>query len=306
MSGPLNDPMSGPISGMRYALLDNRGLLAVGGADSRAFLQGLVSNDVNKVSSARAIWAALLTPQGKFLHEFFIVEIAGALVLDCEAARLPDLKRRLSLYKLRAQVTIEDRSNDFAVAALFGEGALAALGLTAEAGAARADDGGAVFADPRFAAVGARAIVPRATVRETLARRGFAEAGAEAYDRARIVLGLPDGSRDLEIEKAILLENGFDELNGVAWDKGCYMGQELTARTKYRGLIKKRLMPVSIAGPIPAPGTPVTANGEDAGEMRSSAAGVGLALLRLERLGGGPLNAGGATLTPIKPDWAKF
>ena len=290
----------------RYALLADRGLLAVSGEDSRTFLQGLVSNDVTKVSPARAVWAALLTPQGKFLHEFFINEIAGALLLDCETARLPDLKRRLGLYKLRARVTIEDRTADFAVAALFGAATRAALDLPAEAGAARAVAGGTVFADPRHLAAGARAILPRQTIGATLAGLGFAEADPAAYDRERIALGLPDGSRDLEVEKAILLENGFDELNGVAWDKGCYMGQELTARTKYRGLIKKRLMPVAIQGPVPPPGTPITANGEDAGEMRSSADGLGLALLRLEKIAAGPLAAGGATLTPRRPDWAKF
>ncbi len=290
----------------RYALLPDRGLLAVGGEDSRAFLQGLVSNDMTKVSPARAVWAALLTPQGKFLHDFFVIEVAGALLLDCEAARLGDLNRRLGLYKLRAKATLEDRSADFAVAALFGAGALAALDLPATAGAARAVEGGAVFADPRHLAAGARAILPGAAIRATLAGLGFAETNFAAYDRERIALGLPDGSRDLEVEKAILLENGFDELNGVAWDKGCYMGQELTARTKYRGLIKKRLMPVAIEGPVPPPGTPITANGEDAGEMRSSADGVGLALLRLERIAAGSLAAGGATLTPRKPDWAKF
>ncbi len=290
----------------RYALLADRGLLAVGGEDSRAFLQGLVSNDVTKVSPARAVWAALLTPQGKFLHDFFIIEVTGALLLDCEAARLPDLKRRLGLYKLRSKVTIEDRSADFAVAALMGTGTLAALALPAGTGAARAVDGGTVFADPRHPAAGARAILPRQAIGATLAGLGFTEASPAAYDRERIALGLPDGSRDLEVEKAILLENGFDELNGVAWDKGCYMGQELTARTKYRGLIKKRLMPVAIQGPVPPPGTPITMNGEDAGEMRSSADGLGLALLRLEKIAAGSLVAGGTTLKPLKPDWAKF
>ena len=118
---------------------------------------------------------------------------------------------------------------------------------------------------------------------------------------------MPDGSRDLEVGKSILLENGFDELNGIDWDKGCYMGQELTARTRYRGLIKKRLMPVEIVGPPPAPGTPVTKGGKETGVMRSSVAGLGLALLRLDQLdGAGELRAGEARLTPGKPDWAGF
>ena len=299
------------MSALRYAILEDRGVLAIAGADARTFLQGLVSNDVNRVTPACAIHAALLTPQGKYLHDFFVAEWAGALLIDCERARLADLKRRLALYKLRAQVTLEDRSDSLAVATLFGEGALAALGLPEEAGSGRALAGGVVFADPRLAAAGARAICGRDALRDAARAAGFVESDAGEYDRTRIALGLPDGSRDLEVEKAILLENGFDELNGIDWNKGCYMGQELTARTKYRGLVRKRLMPVAIQGPAPAFGAPVLLGDQDAGEMRSSRNGIGLALLRLEkveqaRTAGTPLSAGDAKLAPQKPAWAKF
>ncbi|MSO85634.1 MAG: folate-binding protein [Rhodospirillales bacterium] len=299
------------MSAPRYAILEDRGVLALTGEDTRAFLQGLVSNDVTRVTPAGAVWAALLTPQGKFMHDFFVAELAGAILLECEKARLADLKRRLGLYKLRAKVALDDRSDAFAVAALFGEGTLAALGIPEEAGAARTFADGVVFADPRLASAGARAIAPRDGLRANATKAGFAEASAADYDRARIALGLPDGSRDLEIEKAILLENGFEELNGIDWNKGCYMGQELTARTKYRGLVRKRLMPVAIEGPAPAPGTPIMAGNEEAGEMRSNRDGLGLALLRLEKIeaaraAGIPLLAGQATLTPRKPAWAKF
>lgn len=299
------------MSALRYAVLEDRGILALEGEDARAFLQGLVSNDVTKVSPSRAVYAALLTPQGKYLHDFFIAEFADALLIECEKVRLPDLKRRLGLYKLRAKVTLDDRSNAFAVAALFGGGALGALGLPEEAGAANAFAGGVVFADPRLASAGARAIAPKEDLRAAATRAGFGPSDASEYDRARIALGLPDGCRDLEVEKAILLENGFDELNGIDWNKGCYMGQELTARTKYRGLVRKRLMPVAIEGPAPAFGTPVLLGEAEAGEMRSSQNGIGLALLRLEKVeealaAGAPLSAGEANLMPQKPAWAKF
>jgi tRNA-modifying protein YgfZ len=193
---------------------------------------------------------------------------------------------------------------------LFGEGALAALGLAGEPGAARPHDGGVVLVDPRLAQLGARAILDRAILdRERLARVGaeFAQADFAAYDRHRLALGIPDGSRDLVPEKSILLEAGFDELNGVDWQKGCYVGQELTARTKYRGLIKKRLFPVHIDGPAPPPGTMVTAEGRDAGELRSSRDGQGLALLRLDAVGAGlRLMAGQAALRPVEPDWMRL
>ena len=294
-----------------YTVLEARGVLALEGEDARTFLQGLVSNDVTKVNPSRAIYAALLSPQGKFLHDFFIAEHANQLLLDCEKARLPDLKRRLGLYKLRAKVILDDRSETLVVAALFGEDALGALDLKNEPGAARAFADGVAFVDPRLAAAGARAIAPRNGLPSAATEAGFAATNMSAYDKARIALGLPDGSRDLEIEKAILLENGFEELNGVDWNKGCYMGQELTARTKYRGLVRKRLMPVKIEGSAPTPGTPVMAGEHEAGEMRSASDGLGLALLRLDRIedaraAGIPLLAGMSKLTPCKPAWAKF
>ncbi len=293
-----------------YVILEGRGLLRAAGPDARSFLQGMVSNDVTKVGPERAIWSAFLTPQGKFLHEFFMTEEPGAggesLWIDCEAARLDDLRSRLARYRLRAKIELTDVSTDHAIAAIFGEGALEALGealgLPAEIGAVRSFGGGIAYADPRLAELGARAVLPRAGARAALEGAGLAAATLADYDALRIGLGVPDGSRDLDVERSPLLENGFDELHGIDWDKGCFMGQELTARTKYRALIKKRLLPVTIEGPAPEPGTPVTAAGKDAGVLRSSVDGVGLALLRLEHLEA-PLSAGEAHLTAKKPDW---
>ncbi len=289
----------------RFVLLDDRGVLAVGGSDRRAFLQGLVSNDVDKVGPAQARYSALLTAQGKYLHDFMMVELDAAILLDGEAARLADLKRRLAIYRLRAKATIEERP-DFAVAALFGSAALLALDLPAEPGAARAFASGVAFVDPRLTALGARCILPREEARAALVDAGLAEAEFEAYDRLRLGLGVADGSRDLILEKSILLEAGFDELNGVDWDKGCYIGQELTARTKYRGLIKRRLIPVTIDGPAPVPGTIVFDDGHDVGEMRSGCDGRGLALLRIEALDHRRLTAGEAVVTPERPKWMRF
>ena len=290
----------------RYALLDDRGVLAVSGADRRAFLQGLVSNDVEKVGPAHARYAALLTAQGKYLHDFMMIEFGEAIWLEVEAGRLADLKRRLSIYRLRAKATLDERP-DLAVAAVFGKGALIATGLSGEPGAARPFGSGVAFVDPRLAALGVRCVLPRADLRRALEDAGLTETGVPAYDRLRLELGIPDGSRDLAVEKSILLESGFDELNGVDWQKGCYIGQELTARTKYRGLIKKRLMPVEIDGPAPAPGTIITVDEREVGEMRSSRDGIGLALLRIEAaVAGRPLKAGSSTLVATKPNWMRL
>jgi folate-binding protein YgfZ len=289
-----------------FALLDDRGILAVSGPDRRPFLQGLVSNDVDKVCPTASRYAALLTAQGKYLHDFMMVEAGESIWLDAEAARLGDLKRRLSMYRLRARVSLDERS-DLAVAAIFGAGEAAILGLPSEPGAARPLGSGVAFVDPRLASLGARAILPRENARAALADAGIAETGFDIYDRLRLSLGIPDGSRDLVLEKSILLESGFDELNGVDWEKGCYIGQELTARTRYRGLVKKRLTPVRIEGPAPSPGAAVTADGREIGEMRSSRDGLGLALLRIEPVREGKmLAAGESILVPVRPAWMRL
>lgn len=294
------------MSARHYAILPSRAVLEIGGPDRHNFLQGLVSSDATKVGPSRALHAGFLTAQGRFLHEFHMAEPGEAILLDAEAARLDDLVKRLKLYKLRSKVTITPRP-ELAVGVAWGEGASPAFGLGGEAGAAKPEAEGVVFVDPRLAALGVRAILPRTRFAEIACAAGCAAGDEAAYDALRISLGVPDGSRDLPVEDALLLENGFDELNGVDWKKGCYVGQEVTARMKYRGLTKKRLVPVSIDGPVPAPGTQVTLDGAEAGEMRSSAGTMGLALLRLDALAsGGALRAGEATLSPKKPAWAGF
>ena len=294
-----------------HVILQNRGLLGVAGDDRIAFLQGLVSNDVTRVGPDRALYSALLSPQGKFLHDFFIIEMDGGLLIDCEAARLDDLKHKLSMYKLRSKVELAERTADFVVAALIGSAVADTLELENEEGLAKPFLGGVAFIDPRLAAIGGRAVIPRAGADAALSATGLPEGSLQDYESARLHLGLPDGSRDMVVDKAILLENGFHELNGVDWNKGCYMGQELTARTHYRGLVKKRLMPVRVEGPLPTPGTPLMLGDKEAGEMRSGLGDQGLALIRLEQFeslsaSGEAFSAGATTLHPVKPDWAEF
>ena len=293
-----------------FFLADERGVLAVGGADRRAFLQGLISNDVEKISPQRAIHAALLTPQGRYLHDFFITEMGETLLVDCERARLPELQKKLSMFKLRSKVTLEDQSARWAVAVIWGEDAREALKLDGEPGSATAFADGIAYVDPRLGAMGCRALLPADSAAASLAKAGIEPGDQAAWDIHRLALGVPDGSRDLPVEKAFLLESGFDELNGVDWKKGCYMGQELTARTKYRGLVRKRLLPVTVEGPMPAPGTLVMLGEKEAGEMRSGRDGHALALLRLEMVEAaketGPLTAGAAKLTAHLPGWMKL
>ena len=294
-----------PESPIHFAILADRAVVRVSGEDAKPFLQGLVSNDVNRVTGEQAVWAAFLTPQGKYLFDFPIAQADGGLVLDVEAARAADLAKRLSMFKLRSKVAVEV-AEDWAVAVAFGDGAAAAFGLSGEAGAAQGFAGGVACVDPRLAEAGVRIIAPRGPLAAALNETDLAETAPSDYDAHRLALGLPDGTRDMTLEKATLLENGFDELNGVDWTKGCYMGQELTARTKYRGLVKKRLVPVVVDGALPAAGSDILdADGKVAGEVKSGQGDRALALMRLERMAG-PLSAGEATLTITMPDWIKI
>ncbi|MEM6491437.1 MAG: hypothetical protein AAF684_05970, partial [Pseudomonadota bacterium] len=261
-------------------IAEQRGVIAIAGEDRVAFLQGLVSGDVKAAAPDRAIWAALLTPQGKYLHDFFVADGGHALLLDCEAARGNDLAQKLKPYRLRSKVAFEDRRDDWRVAVLWGEGAAAAVGLAEQPGAAGVFAGGVAFVDPRMAEAGVRVVAPAAALAPALRAAGAADASEADWNAHRMPLGLTDGSADIDVGKAILLEYGFDELNGVSWTKGCYMGQELTARTKYRGLVKKRLTPVRIEGDAPPIGADLTFQDERVGELRSIAGEWGFALVK--------------------------
>ncbi len=285
--------------------LENRGLLKIEGPDARNYLQGLVSQDITGVDENHAVYGAFLTAQGRFLFDFFAFEMNGALWLDCEGARRSDFFKRLSMYKLRSDVTLSDETDAYRVHAILGD--MGNLKLDAERGAATPFGAGIVYVDPRLSAMGARAVLPRGDDLE-LKKAGFESGSTADYEHLRIMLGIPDGSHDIDVDKGLLLEYGFEELNGVDFNKGCFMGQELTARTRYRGLVKKRLLPVKIDGPAPAPGTEFDGTAHKTpGVMKTSVDGIGLALIRLEALSDGiPFSCGGATLTPQIPDWVVF
>jgi hypothetical protein len=206
-------------------------------------------------------------------------------------------------------VTIEDVSDGFRVIALLGDGPHDSEALCGFEGRGGPFAGGLCYVDPRYAGVGARALLPVNGLNE-LVESGFEERDADAYERLRLYYGLPDGSRDLPVEKALLLESGFDNLNGIDWDKGCYVGQELTARTRYRALVRKLLLPVQIEGKLPPYGAPVTDGTEEVGEMRTSFDGHGIALFRVEQLDRAvaeekPLTAAGAAINVLHPGWLK-
>ena len=266
---------------LKLAHLPERAAIEVAGPDRVAFLQGLVSNDVTLATPGRAAWAALLTAQGKWLADFFILHDEERLLLDCEGALAEMLVAKLRRYRLRAKVELSQ----------------VALHVHAAWGAVPIEAPGALIAaDPRLPEAGWRVLAPSAIADE---------ADAADWDLHRLLLGLPEGSRDCESEKTLLLEAGFDELNGISWTKGCYMGQELTARTRYRGLLKRRLVPVTSEGPLPAPGTILRHGGAEAGTMRSSRDAFGMALLRLDHLHAA-FAVDGHALTARIPAWMRL
>ena len=262
--------------------LPERGVVEVTGADRVAFLQELVSNDVTLAAAGRAVWAALLTPQGRWLADFFIFAEGERLLLDCERAQAEMLVRLLLRYRLRAKVALRDVSDEFSVHAAWGAPTVVEAAISAP--------------DPRLPEAGWR-LLAESPLPDT--------ASLEDWHRHRIGLGLPDGSRDMEADKSLLLEAGFDALDGVSFSKGCYMGQELTARTKYRGLLKRRLVPVRLDGhgSPPGPGTQVLQGGLEVGTLRSVSGDWAMALLRLDAIETGDLTCGESRLTPVPPHW---
>ncbi|MGV8998305.1 MAG: YgfZ/GcvT domain-containing protein [Parvibaculaceae bacterium] len=277
---------------LKASILPDRGVLRVGGPEARVFLQNLITNNVDLVDDTRSVYAGLLTPQGKFLFDFFINKdpSGDALLLDCDGARAGDLAKRLNFYKLRANVTIEDLSGSLKVMALWG-------------GEVPASDRPAhLLADPRLPQMGARLISADPQI------AGAEAATPAAYHAHRIALGVGDAARDFEPDRSFPLEMNFEEMHGVDFQKGCFIGQEVTSRTKRRGSVRKRLIPCEVEGEMPKPHAAVRSVGREVGTVFSvdKESGRVLALLRLDLLNGAPLEIGETTITPHKPHWAQF
>lgn len=283
---------------MKRTDFNNRGLLLLSGSEVDTFLQGLVSNDVTKADGQKAVYAAFLTPQGKFLYDFFMVRSEKGVFLDCRADDMPAFSKKLKMYKLRSDVTLEDVSGIYQISAIYGDDVSSVL--TSDTHQKTMPDGTIIYRDPRLPEAGIRVLSVQSFDVETLCP----QIGSDAdYQSHRIALGLPEAPTDLIADKSILLESGFDELNGVDWKKGCYMGQELTARTKYRGLIKKRLVPIRLEGNA-STGDDVMFDGKVVGDLRSVEQGMGIAMIKLNALRQqSTFDAGSAKISVDLPTW---
>jgi folate-binding protein YgfZ len=277
--------------------LIDRGVIRVGGADARDFLQNIVTNEMDTVTLAQAGYGALLTPQGKIICDFFVValpdEDGGGFLLDAPLLQTADLMKRLKLYKLRSKVTLEDLSEASAVIAATNGGRLPA-------------DRGVVYADPRLPQMGDRAIVDREGVEE------IAPEPMDSYHAHRVGLGIPDGGRDFVYGDTFPHEALLDQIGGVSFRKGCYIGQEVVSRMQHRGTARTRIVPVAFAeGIATESGEEATAGAKPLGRIGSAANGRALAMLRLDRVSdamaeGTPLIAGGLAFSLSKPDFIRF
>jgi folate-binding protein YgfZ len=286
---------------MQVALLPDRGVVKVAGDDARGFLNGLVTNDMAKVAPGKPRFAALLTPQGKIIVDFIVAEApgndGGGFFLDCPRALASALVEKLNFYKLRAKVICEDLSSVLGVMAIWDGTAESEYGLS--------------YPDPRLPALGSRIMLPPHLAEEAAADLGGMLVSADAYEAHRIALGVPRGGLDFIYGDTFSHEADMDQLNGVDFGKGCYIGQEVVSRVEHRASARSRVVPIVYDEFAPSSGLPVMAGDRQIGTLGSTAKGHGLALMRLDRIGdalaaGATIEAGGIAIRAVKPAWAKF
>ncbi len=286
---------------MKAALLPDRGVVKVVGDDVRKFLNGLITSDMDRVKPGTARFAALLTPQGKVVGDFIAAELepaeGGGFFLDCPRALAPTLVEKFNFYKLRAKIIVEDLSEVLGVMAFWDNPGLSEYGLA--------------YADPRLPALGTRVMLPPHLTEEAASDLAAELVAAEDYDAHRIALGIPRGGLDFMYGDIFPHEADMDQLGGIDFDKGCYIGQEVVSRVEHRATARSRLVPIAYDEFAPDDGLPVMAGEKQVGTLGSTANKRGIAMLRLDRVSdaiaaGTPLQAGGVTIRVVKPDWAKF
>lgn len=241
-----------------FSILPDRVIIEVSGSDRCSFLQGLVTQDVSLIEKELIIYTLMLSPQGKFQYDFFIINTGDLWLIDIDSIRADSLIQRLQLFKLHANVSIVKNTNMH-------------VAVSSEIVHA-----GHCFRDPRLKILGYRCYGNNFENKQT---------PTEVYENLRLSQGIPDGVRDMVIDKSIPLEWGMDELHAISWDKGCYMGQELTARSRYVGQIRKHAFPIELQSTDGLEiGTKLQINQEEVGELRTFNDKFGIALLRIEAL----------------------
>ena len=282
---------------MKAAFLPDRGVVKVSGEDARNFLNGLVTTDLTELKPGSGRFGALLTPQGKIIIDFLITEApsghGGGFLVDAPRALAQALADKLGFYKLRAKVTVENLSDGLGVLAVWDGEPAVKPDLS--------------FADPRQAALGWRILVPEELTPKVTDLIGADLVDSSAYEAHRIATGVPRGGLDFMYGDAFPHETNMDRLNGVDFDKGCYVGQEVVSRMQHRGTARTRTVKVVLDGPSPEVGATILAGDKPVGTMGSTAGGKGLALVRIDRVAdaldaGLALTAGGLAMHLADPN----
>lgn len=287
------------MSSTHRALLDDRAVLRASGGDMYELLQRLVTGNLDQVTPGNGVYSLLLTPQGKFLFDFFMVSdpaIDGAMLIDCARTRVADLQKRLTMYKLRADAAFDDVSADFQVIAHWGAKASPVGGHPS-------------YEDPRDARLGYRSIVPAQDASAVTDQSDSETASAADYRAFCVSMGVPDGSRDIGADKDFPIESNLDLLNGIDFHKGCFVGQEVASRTHRKGKARKRLVVAALEGDAPEPGSDVLIGEAKVGSVAGSAGGHALALVFTDRVAKAQsieAQAGDSKLTLSVPPYASF
>ncbi len=281
-----------------FAILQDRGFIHITGSGTQDFLQGLITNDMSRLENRKALYGGLLTPQAKILFDFFVMRFDDGVLIDVRKDIVQDLEKRLTFYKLRAAVEISDVTDNFVVVTLWGDITSLPKSIVA-------------YNDPRFSDLGMRCLVPAPEVESMIEGVACEQATPDAYHARRIVLGIPEGGLDYTFGDAFPHEACFDQLNGVDFKKGCYVGQEVVSRMHHRGTARKRFVCVEGATDLPVNGSEIKADNLVIGTLGSVSDRRGIALFRLDRVAhalseGKAILAGDIPLKLIKPPWADF
>ena len=262
----------------KYIVFEDRSFFEIKGEDKDTFLQGLITNDINKCTDKKSIYSAFLSPQGKFLADFFILKYENSYLFETPKLFLEELLKKLNNYKLRSKIDIVEKQSLISLSILGSDeifGKLDSLGSTI-----KIDDGYA-FIDPRNKELGIKVIINKDTINFFAKKYDLIEEDINKYEEIRINNAIPDSIFDLKYNNSLILENNFDKINAISWDKGCYVGQEITARIKYRSLLKKNLLKVKILNGFVSSGDDIYFEEKLIGTITSNNKNIALAMIRL-------------------------
>jgi len=286
---------------MKAALLSDRGVVKVVGEDARKFLHGLLTANIETMTPGDARYGALLTPQGKIITDCIVVEAkpdtGGGFFIDCPRALASSFATKLNFYKLRASVMVEDLSETLGVLAAWDGTGTTEYGLC--------------YTDPRLPALGLRVMIPPHLAQKAADDLGAALVDVAEYESHRIALGIPRGGADFAYGDAFPHEADMDQLAGVDFKKGCFVGQEVVARMQHRGTARTRIVTAEYEGAAPEAGVAMMAGEKNVGTFGTAANGRGIALVRLDRVAdalaaGASIEAGGVPMKIVTPTWAQF